>query len=212
VLLLMDSLTRIAMAQRQIGLAAGEPPASKGYTPSAFALLPQLLERAGRTESGSITGFYTVLVESDDFNDPVGDAARGILDGHIWLSRSLANRSHYPAVSVTESISRIMADVVDESQLSAARKVLRAKAVWTEIEDLVNIGAYSAGSNASFDAVIQTRPAIEKFLQQAIAERVDFIEARTQLLATAQQLDETAARLAKAVPNAQRPKAAATAA
>ncbi len=160
VLLLMDSVTRLAMAQRQIGLAAGEPPATKGYTPSVFALFPQLLERAGRTDRGSITAFYSVLVEADDINDPIGDAVRGVLDGHVWLSRRLATQSHYPAVSVTESISRVMPDVVDEPHLRAARIVRQVLATWNEIEDLVNIGAYAPGSNPQFDAVIQTRPAV----------------------------------------------------
>jgi FliI/YscN family ATPase len=197
VLLLMDSLTRLAMAQRQIGLAAGEPPATKGYTPSAFALLPQLLERAGASPHGSITGFYTVLVEADDINDPVGDAVRGILDGHVWLSRSLATKARYPAISVPESISRVMADVVDEQHHAAARTVLRALATWDEIEDLVNIGAYATGSNPEFDAVIQTRPAVQAFLQQAIGERVTFAEARKRLLTVAQQIDETRQRLSR---------------
>ncbi len=197
VLLLMDSLTRIAMAQRQIGLSAGEPPATKGYTPSAFALLPQLLERAGQTDRGSITGFYTVLVEADDISDPVGDAVRGVLDGHVWLSRALANKAYYPAVSVAESISRVMCDVVDEQHLAAARTVLRTIATWNEIEDLVNIGAYASGTNPEFDAVIQTRPAVQTFLQQAIAQRVTFAEARRQLVALAQQIEEATARLAK---------------
>lgn len=197
VLLLMDSITRIAMAQRQIGLAAGEPPATKGYTPSAFALLPQLLERAGQTESGSITGFYTVLVEADDINDPVGDAVRGILDGHVWLARALANKSHYPAVSVSESISRVMSAIVDPQHLAASRTIMKAVAIWNEIEDLVNIGAYAAGSNAEYDAVIQTRPAILTYLQQAIVQRVSFAEARQQLIALAQQIEETTRRLSK---------------
>lgn len=197
VLLLMDSLTRTAMAQRQIGLAAGEPPATKGYTPSVFGLLPRLLERAGRTERGSITGLYTVLVEADDVNDPIGDAARGILDGHVWLSRTLANKAHYPAIGVTESVSRVMADVVDEEHARAARVVLRALAVWNEIEDLVNIGAYAAGSNPAFDAVIQTRGAVLAFLQQAIAEKVAFADARGQLLALAKLIEETQAKLGK---------------
>lgn len=198
VLLLVDSLTRIAMAQRQIGLAAGEPPATKGYTPSSFAMLPQLLERAGQTTSGSITGFYTVLVEADDINDPVGDAVRGILDGHLWLSRSLANKAHYPAISVPESISRLMSDIVDEQHLAAARTVLRCLATWNEIEDLVNIGAYAPGSNPAFDTVIQTRSAVLAFLQQRIAECVRFAQARDQLLALARQIDETSRRLEKA--------------
>jgi len=197
VLLLMDSITRIAMAQRQIGLAAGEPPATRGYTPSAFALLPQLLERAGQTDRGSITGFYTVLVEADDINDPVGDAVRGVLDGHVWLSRALANKSHYPAVSVPESISRVMSSIVDPQHLAASRTIMKTLAVWNEIEDLVNIGAYASGSNPEFDAVIQTRPAVLTFLQQAIGQRVSFAEARQQVIALAQQIEETTRRLSR---------------
>lgn len=197
VLLLMDSLTRLAMAQRQIGLAAGEPPATKGYTPSVFGLLPTLLERAGRTEAGSITGFYTVLVEADDINDPIGDAVRGILDGHLWLSRSLASKAHYPAIGVTDSISRVMTDVITPEHMKAAQTVLRALATWNEIEDLVNIGAYAPGSNAAFDAVIQTRSAVLAFLQQAIEDKVTFEEARQRLLELAGQLEETTARLTK---------------
>lgn len=197
VLLLMDSVTRLAMAQRQIGLAAGEPPATKGYTPSVFALLPQLLERAGQTERGSITGIYTVLVEADDINDPIGDAVRGILDGHLWLSRSLAAKAHYPAISVTDSISRVMPDVVDETHLKAAQTIVRVLATWNEIEDLVNIGAYAPGTNPQFDTVIQTRPATMALLQQRVEEQVSSTETRKQLLTVAQQIEETAARLAK---------------
>jgi flagellum-specific ATP synthase len=195
VLLLMDSVTRLAMAQRQIGLAANEPPATKGYTPSVFGMLPQLLERAGQTECGSVTGIYTVLVEADDINDPIGDAVRGILDGHIWLSRSLAAKAHYPAISVTDSISRVMPDVVDAQHLSGARTIVRSLAIWNEIEDLVNIGAYASGSNPQFDTVIQTRPAVLSFLQQAVNERVSFAEIRKQLMALSQKIEETAARL-----------------
>ncbi len=194
VLLLMDSLTRVAMAQRQIGLAAGEPPASKGYTPSAFGLLPPLLERAGRTPKGSITGFYTVLVEADDIQDPVGDAVRGILDGHVWLSRSLANKGHYPAISVPESISRIMSDIVDEQHLAASRTILRTLATWDEIEDLVNIGAYAQGSNPTYDAVIHSRDDVLAFLRQAIGERVSHTEARRHLLEVAQKINELESR------------------
>lgn len=197
VLLLMDSLTRLAMAQRQIGLAAGEPPATKGYTPSAFAVLPQLLERAGKTPKGSVTGFYTVLVESDDINDPIGDAARGILDGHVWLSRALASKAHFPAISVTDSISRVMSDVVDEEHQNAARTLVRALATWNEIEDLVNIGAYAPGTNPAFDTVIQTRQAVLSFLQQRIGERVTFAQAREALIAVARQIEETSQRLSK---------------
>ena len=197
VLLLMDSVTRLAMAQRQIGLAAHEPPATKGYTPSVFAMLPQLLERAGQTETGSVTGFYTVLVEADDINDPIGDAVRGILDGHIWLSRSLSARAHYPAISITDSISRVMPDVVDEQHVAASRTIMRAMATWNEIEDLVNIGAYATGSNPAYDAVIQTRPAVLKFLQQGVTERVALAETRLSLIAVARQIDDTTERLSK---------------
>jgi flagellum-specific ATP synthase len=182
VLLLMDSITRVAMAQRQIGLAAGEPPATKGYTPGVFALLPPLLERAGRTAKGSITGFYSVLVEGDDINEPISDAVRGILDGHVWLSRPLANRRHYPAIGVLESVSRIMIDVVPPEHLTAARRVAQLMATWEDIADLVNIGAYAPGSNPAYDLVIQTRPAIDAFLQQRIEERVSLEQSRAALL------------------------------
>lgn len=198
VLLLLDSVTRLAMAQRQIGLAANEPPATKGYTPSVFGMLPQLLERAGQTEIGSVTGIYTVLVEADDINDPIGDAVRGILDGHLWLSRSLASKAHYPAISVTDSISRVMPDVVDAQHMAAARTIVRTLAIWNEIEDLVNIGAYAGGTNPQFDTVIQTRPAVLSFLQQTVTDRISFADTRKQLLIVAQQIDEMAARLAKA--------------
>lgn len=187
VLLLVDSVTRMAMAGRQIGLAAGEPPATKGYPPSVFASLPRLLERSGRSENGSITGLYTVLVEGDDVNEPIADAVRGILDGHIWLSRQLANRGHYPAVSITESISRVMPDVVDEDQLAAANRVKELLAIWSEIEDLVNIGAYASGSNPEFDLAIRMKPVIDAFLRQGIGEGFSFEESRASL---AELLDE----------------------
>jgi len=207
VLLLMDSVTRLAIAQRQIGLASGEPPATKGYTPSVFALLPQLLERSGRTARGSITGFYTVLVEADDINEPIADAVRGILDGHVWLSRPLANRGHYPAIGVLESISRVMVDVVTEEHQAAARRIQRVLAVWQEIEDLVNIGAYAAGTNPQFDLAVQAKPLIDAFLQQRITERVTFDEARRQLLSLAQQLEQREQRLSKAGREPVRPEA-----
>lgn len=162
VLLMMDSLTRFAMAQRQIGLAAGEPPTAKGYPPSVFSLLPRLLERAGRTQRGSITGLYTVLVEGDDIDDPLADAVRGILDGHIWLSRSLANRGHYPAVDILGSISRVASDVVTPEILNAARQVRRVLATWKDIEDLVSIGAYVPGANIDYDIAVQTRELINQ--------------------------------------------------
>jgi len=207
VLLLMDSVTRLAMAQRQIGLASGEPPATKGYTPSVFALLPQLLERSGRTARGSSTGVYTVLLEADDINEPISDAVRGILDGHVWLSRPLANRGHYPAIGVLESISRVMVDVVTEEHQAAARRIQRVLAVWQEIEDLVNIGAYAAGTNPQFDLAVQAKPLIDAFLQQRITERVTFDEARRQLLSLAQQLEQMEQRLSKAGREPVRPEA-----
>ncbi len=181
VLLLVDSITRLAMAQRQIGLAAGEPPATKGYTPSVFSLLPKLLERAGQSESGSITGFYSVLVEGDDITEPISDITRSILDGHLWLSRDLANRGHYPAISVLDSISRTMPEITSTEHLEAAKKIRRLLAVYRDMEDMINIGAYVPGSNPEVDLVIKVRPAMEKFLQQGIDEFVDFETARRNL-------------------------------
>lgn len=182
VLLMMDSLTRLCHAQRQIGLAAGEPPATKGFPPSVFALLPQILERAGKTERGSITGFYTVLVEGDDFNEPIPDAVKGITDGHLWLSRALANRGHFPAIDILQSISRVRGDVSDGEHLNAIRKVLKAWAVYEDIEDLVNIGAYVAGANAEYDLAVAARPKIAEFLRQGANEACDLESARRQLL------------------------------
>jgi flagellum-specific ATP synthase len=172
VLVLMDSVTRVAMAQRQIGLALGEPPATRGYTPSVFALLPQLIERCGQNDQGSMTGFFSVLVEGDDLTEPVSDTMRGILDGHLWLSRELANRGHYPAIDVLESISRVMVDVVEEEQVQAARAIIRLVAVYRDIADMVNIGAYAAGANAEWDLAVRARSDIEAFLQQDIREPV----------------------------------------
>ena len=174
VLLLMDSTTRMAMAQRQIGLAAGEPPTTKGYPPSVFSLLPKLLERSGRLKHGSITGIYTVLVEGDDISEPISDAVRGVLDGHVWLSRDLANRGHYPAVAVLESISRVMVDVVDQEHAKAAGTIRSVLAVWNDIEDLVNLGAYAAGTNVEFDVAVKMKPAVDEFFQQRIADKADF--------------------------------------
>ena len=188
VLLLMDSTTRMAMAQRQIGLAAGEPPTTKGYPPSVFSLLPKLLERSGRTEHGSITGLYTVLVEGDDITEPISDAVRGILDGHLWLSRDLANRGHYPAVSVLDSISRVMPDVTEGDHLQAAREVRRVLAVWSDIEDLVNVGAYAPGANVEFDVAVRMKPEIDGFLQQGMHERTDLGASRGGLIELAQRI------------------------
>lgn len=198
VLLMMDSLTRMAMAQRQIGLAAGEPPTAKGYPPSTFALLPRLLERAGRTQQGSITGIYTVLVEGDDLGEPLADAARGALDGHIWLARSLANRAHYPAVDVLNSVSRVADDVVDAEQRAAVLEVKRVLAVWNDIEDLVSIGAYVAGANADYDLAVQMRPAVFAYLQQPRDVGVPFEQAAAELKALGERIRQLRAELATA--------------
>ena len=177
VLLMMDSLTRMAMAQRQIGLAAGEPPTAKGYPPSVYALLPRLLERAGRTPTGSITGIYTVLVEGNDLDEPLADAVRGILDGHIWLSRTLANRGHYPAVDVLNSISRVAPDVTSPVQQQATLALRRVLATWRDIEDLVSIGAYVPGTNPDYDVAVQTREVLNAFLTQPREVSCTFEEA-----------------------------------
>ncbi|NLF30929.1 MAG: FliI/YscN family ATPase [Planctomycetes bacterium] len=188
VLLLMDSLTRLAMAQRQIGLVAGEPPATKGYTPSVFNLLPELLERSGRTARGSITGFYTVLVEGDDMTDPIADAVRSITDGHVWLSRSLANRGQYPAIDVLESVSRVMIDVTDQTHREAARDVQRVMAVYRDIEDLVNIGAYARGTSAECDQAVDMLPAVREFLRQDITDRCSYAQAKMGLVELARKI------------------------
>jgi FliI/YscN family ATPase len=174
VLLMMDSITRFAMAQREIGLAAGEPPTTRGYPPSVFALLPRLVERAGLTAHGSITAFYSVLVEGDDTNEPVSDTVRGLLDGHTVLSRRMAGRGHYPAVDLLESISRLMPDLVTPEQREAARTVRELIAVYREHEDLITIGAYPAGSNPLVDAAIAMKPEIDRFLRQDMNESSDF--------------------------------------
>lgn len=174
VLLMMDSVTRFAMAQREIGLAIGEPPTSRGYTPSVFALLPRLLERAGTAESGSITAFYSVLVDGDDMTEPITDAVRGILDGHVVLSRDLAARNHYPAIDVNQSISRLMIEVTDERQREAAGWVKSLIAAYREAEDLINIGAYVPGSNERIDRARAAIDDINAFLRQGIDERCAF--------------------------------------
>lgn len=174
VMLMMDSITRFAMAQREVGLAVGEPPTTKGYPPSVYGLLARLLERAGTNAHGSITGFYTVLVEGDDLNDPIGDASRSILDGHIALSRDLASKGHYPAVDVLESVSRAMIDVVPQTHLDLARKLRHVLAVYRDAEDLINIGAYVAGSNPEIDTAIRVIGNITAFLQQGLYECASF--------------------------------------
>lgn len=173
VVLMMDSLTRFSMAQREIGLAVGEPPATRGYTPSVFALLPRLLERAGRDDGpGSITGLYTVLVEGDDMNDPVGDAARSILDGHIVLSRELASRNHYPAVDVLSSASRVMGSVTTSEHRAAAGTIRELLAAYNKAEDLVNIGAYREGANKQIDRALKQIEAINGLLRQGMEETI----------------------------------------
>lgn len=176
VLLLMDSLTRFSMAQREIGLAIGEPPVSRGYTPSVFALMPKLLERAGTSNKGSITGLYSVLVDGDDLNEPITDAARGILDGHIMLSRKLANTGHYPAIDILGSISRVMSDIVDNEHKEIAIKFKRALAIYRESEDLINIGAYVKGSNKDIDYAISVISSINSFLIQRTEDHITFEE------------------------------------
>ena len=170
VLLMMDSVTRLAMAQREVGLAIGEPPATRGYTPSVFAMLPRLLERAGTAERGSITGLYTVLVEGDDMNEPVADAVRSILDGHCVLSRQLAHRSHYPAIDVLESISRLANEVTAPEVLAAAAAMRETLAAYRAKEDLITIGAYAAGGDPAVDYAIAKVPQIEAFLRQRADE------------------------------------------
>ncbi|SDG97906.1 type III secretion system ATPase, FliI/YscN [Alteribacillus persepolensis] len=165
--LMMDSVTRFAMAQREIGLAIGEPPATKGYTPSVFALLPRLLERSGTSENGSITAFYTVLVDGDDLNEPIADAVRGILDGHLVLDRKLADKGHYPAINVLKSVSRVMGDIVHKSHRQAAENFRQYLSAYRESEDLINIGAYKKGSSKAIDQAVKLYPAMNRFLQQS---------------------------------------------
>jgi flagellum-specific ATP synthase len=174
VLLVMDSVTRLAMAQREIGLAAGEPPSQKGYTPSVFHLLPKIFERAGRFRRGSITGFFTVLVEGDDFNEPICDAVRAILDGHIVLSREMGAAGHYPAIDILQSVSRLAPRLCTPQQREAAAKIREAMATHARAEDLINLGAYAGGANPKLDAAIRMRPLLEDFLKQDSREQSPF--------------------------------------
>jgi flagellum-specific ATP synthase len=203
VLLLMDSLTRFAMAQREIGLAAGEPPTTRGYPPSTFALLPRLVERAGRSRAGSITAFYTVLVEADDENEPVADAVRGLLDGHVWLSRKLAARGYYPAVDVLASISRLMNDITTPQHQAAAQTIRQLLAAYAEHADLLSIGAYRRGSNRIVDTAVDMRETIEGLLRQPVDRTAPFEKAIEQLTILAAQCQ--AKMTAPAVPAAQAP-------
>lgn len=182
VMFMMDSLTRVAMAQREVGLAIGEPPTTKGYTPSVFALLPKLVERAGTSSKGSITALYTVLVEGDDFNEPIADSARSILDGHIVLSRKLANMGHYPAIEPLESISRLMPDIISSEHKKSAEKVIDILATYREAEDLINIGAYVRGSNQKIDKALQLIDKIREFLKQDTKERAEFEDSINRLI------------------------------
>ncbi|MCZ4495739.1 MAG: type secretion system ATPase, FliI/YscN [Thermoleophilia bacterium] len=181
VLLMMDSVTRFAMAQREIGLAIGEPPATRGYTPSVFAQLPRLLERAGTSDVGTITGLYTVLVEGDDMNEPIADAVRGILDGHVVLSRALAHKNHYPAIDVLSSISRLQSELLTPEQVRAAGLLRETLATWADREDLVSIGAYAVGSDPKVDYAIAKKGDIDRFLQQRMDEPSTAPEARATL-------------------------------
>jgi len=190
VLFMMDSLTRFAQAQREIGLAAGEPPAAKGYCPSVFSLMPRLIERLGRTENGSITGIITVLVENDDLTDPVADSARSLLDGHVVLSRKLADRGHYPAVDILQSVSRLMPAVVSQGHRNAAVKLKEIYATYADAEDLINIGAFSPGSNRRIDGAITLIDRINGFLVQPITQRTSFEETVSRLIAITKSWDE----------------------
>ncbi len=184
VVLMLDSITRFAMAGREVGLAAGEPPTTKGYTPSVFAQLPKILERAGTSSSGgSVTGIYTVLVEGDDFNEPIGDAMRSILDGHVVLTRELAEQNHYPAIDVLKSVSRLMIDVAPEEQQALAHRFMQIMATYRRHEDLINIGAYVKGSNARIDEALSMYAGMVEYLRQPIVVRVTMAQAREELAA-----------------------------
>lgn len=176
VLLMMDSLTRFSMAQREIGLASGEPPVSRGYPPSVYSEMPKLLERAGNSEHGSITGLYTVLVDGDDFNEPITDTARSILDGHIMLSRKLGHKNHYPAIDILQSISRCMSSIVTGGHKTAAGRLKNVLATYQDAEDLINIGAYKNGSNSDIDYAISKIKEVNAFLQQDVGTKLDFAE------------------------------------
>lgn len=174
VLLMMDSLTRYCMAEREIGLSIGEPPVARGYTPSIYASLPKLLERCGNFKTGSITGIFTVLVEGDDSNEPVSDTVRGIIDGHIMLSRKIAMKNHYPAIDITASISRLMSEIVSGEHKANASKIRKIMSLYQENADLISIGAYKTGSNPELDDAIGRMPAINEFLQQPVDVKVEF--------------------------------------
>lgn len=187
VLLMMDSVTRFAMAAREVGLAIGEPPTTKGYTPSVFAQLPKLLERAGRSSKGTITGIYTVLVDGDDFNEPIADSVRSILDGHIVLTRDLADQGHFPAIDVLRSISRLRSDICSKEDVTAGRMIARRMSTYKRVEDMINIGAYARGSNPEIDEAIASMPNINAFLRQDVSDPQALAESMAQLRALAQE-------------------------
>ncbi len=191
VLLMMDSVTRFAMASREVGLATGEPPTTKGYTPSVFAQLPRLLERAGRSEKGTITGVYTVLVDGDDFNEPISDAVRSILDGHIILTRNLADKGHFPAIDVLKSISRLRNDICEKSLIVAGRTLTSLLATYNNAEDMINIGAYAKGSNREIDLAIDFYRPINEFLRQGVDEPENITDSFTKMLQLATQATQS---------------------
>ncbi|MFD1928703.1 flagellar protein export ATPase FliI [Sporosarcina siberiensis] len=183
VMLMMDSVTRVAMAQREIGLAVGEPPATRGYTPSVFSILPKLLERTGTNEHGAITAFYTVLVDGDDMNEPIADAVRGILDGHIVLDRTLANKGQYPAINVLKSVSRLMNHIADDDHVKAAERLRELYYTYDKSEDLINIGAYKRGTSKEIDKAIEFEPLITNFLKQSYKDNISIEDSITELIA-----------------------------
>ena len=187
VLLMVDSLTRFALAQREVGLAVGEPPATRGYTPSVFALFPKILERAGNSDKGSITGIYTVLVEGDDINEPISDTARGILDGHIVLTRELANANHYPAIDVLKSVSRVMPSVVDKEIVQSAMTLRDLMSTYNSVKDMISVGAYKKGTDPKIDRSIEMHDKIENFLKQAVDDPAPFEETLEMLKKLAQE-------------------------
>jgi flagellum-specific ATP synthase len=203
VMLMMDSVTRFAMAQREVGLAIGEPPATRGYTPSVFALLPRLLERAGTSTVGSITGLYTVLVDGDDMNEPIADAVRSILDGHVVLTRSLAHAGHYPAIDILQSVSRLVGEIAPPQVQHAAQQLRAALAVLREKEDLVSIGAYQPGSDPALDTALAHRSRIERFLRQPVHQRSDTAETDAQLIELGASLQTDLERANEEIPDAE---------
>lgn len=185
VMLMMDSVTRVAMAQREVGLAVGEPPATRGYTPSVFAILPSLLERTGTNLKGSITAFYTVLVDGDDMNEPIADTVRGILDGHIVLDRTLANKGQYPAINVLKSVSRLMNHITEPEHVKAAERLRELYYTYAKSEDLINIGAYKRGTSREIDEAIQYEPLITAFLKQGYKDHISMEQAVNELITLA---------------------------